>query len=167
VLIAGSGIPRPHGRGYPLSPLRGCLPALFMRHRVRHRGMRGCSENSGKKRETSGWESVSAAESKMSIPKGRFRYRFRRRPRKEHKARITFSCVVGCATAHEKLICIWRSYRFQSPGFSLPAPTLRLRRRGWRWCRIPAASNLPAGSAAVSRYIPESRLQRRAPGGFE
>ena len=42
--------------------------------------------------------SGSVSESKMSIPKGRFRYRFRRRSRKEHKTRITFSCVTGCAT---------------------------------------------------------------------
>jgi hypothetical protein len=60
VLIAGSGIPRPHGRGYPLSPLRGCLPALFMRHRVRHRGMRGCSENADLRPQTSDGQQLGA-----------------------------------------------------------------------------------------------------------
>ena len=51
-----------------------------------------------KKRETSGSQSVSASESKLSIPKGRFRYR----PRKVHKIRIAFSCITRCAPAHER-----------------------------------------------------------------
>ena len=59
------------------------------------RRMRGCFENSCRKRATSGSESVSASGSIIWIPKGRFRYRFRSRPRprKEHETRIAFSCA--------------------------------------------------------------------------
>ena len=62
---------------------------------VRPRRMRDCLENSRKRRQTSGSESVS--ESKMSTLKGRYRYRFRPRQTKSEAALLfhAFGCAPG------------------------------------------------------------------------